>query len=106
MYFNFLADTVTQSPIDPLGGWTAIILQAGAFGLLTYVVVYLAPKALRDATAEREARDKMFNDLVMALQTKFEARNDKMIDSINQQTRVLQDAMGRICQGGIPQRKG
>jgi hypothetical protein len=38
--------------IDPSSGWASLVLQGGAFGLLTYVVTVLAPKALVDAKAE------------------------------------------------------
>lgn len=52
----FAIDPVTTVQ-GPLGGWDVVILQFGAFGLLTYVIVVLAPQILRELMAERKQRD-------------------------------------------------
>lgn len=63
-----------------------LILQAGAFGLLCWVVIVLAPNMLRDARQERESRDTRFEQLVNTLQARNDARNDAIVASIQSQT--------------------
>lgn len=74
---------------DPLGGWASIILQAGAFGLLTYVVVVLFPRTMKEQTEERERRDKSFSTIVSSLQHEFERRNERIEKAIRDQTITL-----------------
>ena len=81
------------APADPLAMWGGLILQGGAFGLLTYIVVVFAPRVMRDAREERESRDKAFSSTIDALQTRFEARNQEVITSIKEQTQILATAL-------------
>jgi hypothetical protein len=74
---------------DPFGGWGTMILQAGAFGLLTYVVVFMYPRASKEAREERESRDQLFSGMVHTLQEKFEERNEKIVASVEKQTQAL-----------------
>lgn len=74
---------------DPLGGWMQVVLQAGAFGLLSYIVIVLYPRATKDARDERAVRDESFTSLVSALQEKFENRNTLLADSIREQTKAI-----------------
>lgn len=98
---------VTSVVNAPLDGWAQIILQAGSFGLLAYVVVVLVPKAMKDARDEREKaaqscreereaaaqasrdgreRDKVENrelvNRIASSQTRMEARSVAALESV------------------------
>lgn len=61
----------------------SLILQAGAFGLLAWIVVYMYPHQVREARAERETRDQRFEALVILIQDKFDERHRAAIDAIH-----------------------
>lgn len=86
------ADTAT-----PLGGWGSLVLQGGAFGLLTYIVAYLAPQLMKESRKEREARDQLFNTVMDALQTRFDDRNravvKEIVGAVKDQTQILATAL-------------
>ena len=71
---------------DPLGGWASIILQAGAFGLLAYVVIWMFPSVMKDQAEERIARDRHFAMIVASLQVEFGKRNERIENAIRDQT--------------------
>jgi hypothetical protein len=97
----FAVDPVTTTVQGPLGGWDVVVLQFGAFGLLSYVIVILAPQLLRelmadrkardqseleertkrdkDAREERQAREMTFVNVVTVLESKFGERNSQVI---------------------------
>lgn len=93
-------------PSDP---WTAC-LQAGAFGLLTYIVVWMYPKSQREAREEREIREKhieklmetarqerreerdRFEGMVAEIHVQFNTRNDRIIAAVKDQTKELKEA--------------
>jgi hypothetical protein len=50
---------LAQQAGEPLNGWGSLVLQTGFGGLLTYVIVRLAPAMLRESREEREGRDKL-----------------------------------------------
>ncbi len=75
-----------QAVGDPSVGWGSLILQAGAFGLLTYIVIVLYPKQQKDVREERERRDDVFKSMLDTLQTKFEDRNREIVSALKEQT--------------------
>lgn len=83
---NLLAQTVVADPVAP---WGALILQGGAFALLAYIVIVLAPRMLTEAIKERQQRDESFSLLVGAIQDRFEVRNREIILALQEQTRIL-----------------
>lgn len=78
---------------DPLGVWGGLILQGGAFALLTYVVVRLAPMALKEAREEREKRDATFQAVITGLEVKFDERSEKIVRAVEAQTQSLASAV-------------
>lgn len=70
----------------PLGGWGNLILQGGAFGLLTYIVVWMYPQSQKVNREEREKRDASFATLATVMQEHFETRNNFLIRAIQDQT--------------------
>jgi hypothetical protein len=97
---------IAQTAID--GGWPNLILQAGSFGLLAILVVWLGPNLFKELRAEREARDVRFENIVSMLQHKFEERNnaliamienqhDSWIDEMRRHTETLKEVSSRIC---------
>lgn len=111
LYLLAQAAPVVPPVPDPLAGWGTLLLQGGAFGLLCIVVVYLAPKAMKEAKEERAARDATFQALVELMQTKFEDRNKLMTAAIekqtvslmgemSKQTDILEMALRNVCKAG------
>lgn len=86
---SIFAQVAAPAPMDSVSPWASLLLQGGAFGLVTYIVVKLYPAAAREARAEREARDAMFSTTIQMLQTKFDERSDRIIGSISDQTDTL-----------------
>lgn len=93
-----------QAGADPFAGWFTAVIQAGSFGLLTVIVVILAPKMSREAREERNTRDKdwreerqnrdaQFLAALTSVQTGFAERNRLLADTINNQTRTLVEAL-------------
>lgn len=91
-------------------GIMSVVIQGGALSLLAYVIVYLAPRLLREEReeralrekeyrAEREARDDKFERIVSSNEVKFEQRSAAMVTSINDQTRVIAGSIER--QNGV-----
>ena len=79
--------------IEPLGGWGQLMIQAGAFGLLTYIVVFLFPTMRKEERDEREKRDAAFQAVIDALHEKFDERNSSIVDAVKDQTISLTTAM-------------
>ncbi len=82
-----LAQTVPAVPVvpvppDPLGGWGTLVLQGGAFALLAWIVMRLAPAVLKDAREEREKRESIFTAVIGALQDRQDTRNKEIVDAI------------------------
>ena len=75
--------------VDSLGGWGSLVLQAGAFGLLTYIVIFSFPTYTKEVREERERREVAFTGLIDALQTKFGDRNALLRAAIELQTEKL-----------------
>lgn len=71
---------------DPVGGWGSLVLQAGAFGLLAYIVTMLYPRQQKEIREEREKRDQMFMNMIDVLQNKFNERNERISQAIKDQT--------------------
>jgi hypothetical protein len=86
---------------SPLQGWAAVLLQGGAFALVVYMVVVLFPQTHKEVVAEREA-------LINTLQTKFDERNNRLVDIENRQNVILEEVkavLNRIeakGKGGVP----
>ena len=74
---------LAQAASNPAEFWPTFVIQAGAFGLLTYIVVFLAPKIIQETKEERLARDQRFESIVLAMQTRFEERNNKIIEALD-----------------------
>lgn len=70
---------------DPAAAWSQLIIQGGAFGLLVYIVVRLAPRIIDETKKERESRDIRFEALINLMQLKFEERNAKIVQAISDQ---------------------
>lgn len=70
----------------PPDGWPALLLQAGSFGLLSILVVYIGPKFFKELRHEREARETRFESMLILLQSKFEERNTAVVAAIKSQT--------------------
>ena len=90
----------SQVATDPLGGWASLILQGGAFALLTYIIVYMWPKESSNARDERIKREVVFtaaledmsakfDKLVTTMNNKFDARNDRVVVALEKQTETL-----------------
>lgn len=111
----------TEAIADPMSGWPSLILQGGAFMLLAYVVIRIAPSMMKDMRDERETRDLRFERVVALLQTSFLERNatildaikrqtDSWVDEIRSNTKALQEATRNVCRypygpnsSGLPQ---
>lgn len=93
---NLIAQT------DPLNGWFGVILQGGAFALLTYIVVWMAPDALKQAREERQSRDAIFSAIIDVIQLKTDERNKELIEAIRSQTTTLTVAIGNSCRYPAP----
>jgi F0F1-type ATP synthase membrane subunit b/b' len=85
-----------------------VLLQFGAFGALLWIVFALAPKHLKEAAderklameataKERQDRDRRFNKLMVMMHKKFDARNDKIVAAVKEQTKELIQEMGQSC---------
>jgi type II secretory pathway pseudopilin PulG len=74
---------------DPLGGWMTVVIQGGALGLLAVLIIYILPREAENNRKEREAREILQNRTLETLQEKFETRNAKIVDAIENQTRTL-----------------
>lgn len=74
---------------EQFGGWMQLLLQGGAFALLAYIVVQLAPRLMSESRRERENREANFAALINTMQEKFETRNQILASSIVEQTRRL-----------------
>ncbi len=86
--------------IEPLGGWGGLVLQFGAFGLLTYIVTILLPAHDRTVSEERKGwqeerwnRDKMFMSALAGLSDTISKAIDKQTDGINRHI----DASIEVC---------
>lgn len=104
--------------VDPVSGWIQVILQGGAFALLTYIVVKQFPwwfqearierkecgeerqkamQAFQSVIAELQAENKQDRELMSAehrevilrLQAEFAERNRLLAASIKDQTKEL-----------------
>lgn len=97
-----LAQVVAPEP------WVQLVIQVGSLGLLAYIVIVLAPTAIREARAEREAREKLFAELTHLQQAKFDDRSGAIeaavqgntatiSKAIAQQTKDINGKLGSIC---------
>ncbi len=83
---------------DPLGGWGSLGLQGTAMALLAYIVVKLAPAALKDAREEREKREATVNVMINAMQE----RQDVLINALQDRQDVRQrESAATITQGVV-----
>jgi len=89
--------------------WLTIIIQAGSFGLIVFIVTVMWPRSQKEAREERESRDRRFETMIEALHAKFSDRNDKLVATIESQTERLLAAGLMVCpfkdQVEIPQLK-
>lgn len=81
--------TETQPAIP----WLQLVVQCGALGLLTWIITRTLPEISRAAREERESKDRMYHDLIAALQTQFAARNQAITEGLDRQTRALTDRL-------------
>lgn len=99
------ADKVSTDLTPALG---QLLLQAGSFGLLCWIVVVLAPRMQKDAAAERRERDLLNAQTLKLLQDGFDLRSKEMnlglkeqtvtiCTEIRQNTSKTVEAMDRIC---------
>ena len=75
--------------LSALGGWPQLVLQGGAFGLLTYIVVRLVPQQMQISAEERTARDTRFVEALTALEVKRDAQIERLIGATTEQTRSI-----------------
>ena len=76
--------------MEGLPVWFNVVMQLGAFGLLTVVVVVIAPRFLAEARKERESRDDRFEKITVALREGFQA-------ALREQTVALERALTSVC---------
>lgn len=88
--FNLFAQ---MPPTDPITAWGSLFLQAGAFGLLVYIVVRLYPQTAKESREERELRDKLFSQIVSGQEVKFDERNKNVVLAIKEQTVAFKEAL-------------
>lgn len=79
-----------------------VVLQAGAFGLLTYIVIYAFPKYESDNRAERSEQRAQFVKALADQEAMGEKRLTMIREAIEDQTDKLTDALGsdpqKLCQ--------
>lgn len=73
---------------------TQLALQGGALALLFVVVIWLYPREAKAAREERATRDARFEQLVALMQNKFDERNSRVVQAIQEQTATLNRSMG------------
>ncbi len=83
---------------DP--GWFSLVIQVGAFGLLTYMVVVMYPKQQKDLRDEREKRDKLFLAMITDLQARFTERNALVVDAMKEETRLSREMLDNLTRKG------
>lgn len=100
---------------DALTPWMSLTLQAGAFGLLVYIVVRLYPSEAKEARDERERREtrlqaitnvyaETMQEVVDKLQRGFEDRNSKVVAALEKQTERMEAALkesGNVIEGAV-----
>jgi hypothetical protein len=69
--------------------WFNVILQGGAFALLTYIVIVMGPSTFRDNRIERETRDRRFEDIIRLMQERFAERSNQIVAAIEKQTALI-----------------
>ena len=91
----FFAEVTPPVNIDPLGGWASLILQGGAFVLLTYMITVLIPKEMKLAREERERQAGQFKTIVDDLNSKFDDRNGHIVNAVEKQSAILVGSFDR-----------
>lgn len=91
--------------------WLALVIQGGALALLAIVVVWIQPRQHKEDQEERERREQRMqtmstlfastiNEVVNTLQTRFQERNDKIIQqmdkNIDRMERALKESGNQI----------
>lgn len=79
-----------------------VVLQAGAFGLLTYIVIYAFPKYESDNRQERDDQRRQFTVALSEQNAAHERHLGIIKEAIDEQTDKLTDALGsdpqKLCQ--------
>jgi hypothetical protein len=94
---SVLLAQATPPGVDALPPWLGVVVQFGSFGLVVYVIVYAAPRWLKEAREERESREAAYRaerketiDATAAMveknQRHSEDRNREIVASIDRQT--------------------
>jgi len=101
-----------QAEVSPLPPWLSLVIQGGSFALVALIVLYLYPKLAADAREDRNTREDKWHTLLVALQEKFDERNDKVAAAFDRQTITLtnsfadaakriESSMTNICRGKL-----
>jgi hypothetical protein len=97
---------LAQVQADPFGGWGGLLLQGGAFVLLAYIVIVLAPRMFKESRDEREKRDALFQSVLTDLTKSHDNRTTAIIGAIHEQTDAMTKAMASVCQAAHANRRG
>jgi hypothetical protein len=87
---------VPAVPPDPFSGWGSLLLQGGAFVLLAYMVIRLAPQLFKEMREEREARDTKFATAIDNLQNKYDERNESITQTIAATSKDANDVIREL----------
>lgn len=77
---SIIAQALPNALLDP--SWASLIIQGGAFLLLSYVVVFMAPNFMREGREERAMLLDRFEKSLANIQTEFDKRNTAMLAAI------------------------
>lgn len=78
--------------------WPSLLIQGGAFALLTYIVTVMAPKILAASISEREARDLRFIAAIELLNSGFAERARETSAAAELQAKILASAVNTQSQ--------
>lgn len=81
---------------EVLPTWSDTAIQYGAFGLLTYIVVWMYPRAAADARAERENRDRLLTEAL-------KNQTATITDAIAEQTKSFGRMVSSLRKGHPPE---
>jgi hypothetical protein len=85
-----------------------LVSNYGSLVLVAYIIIWVYPTARREERAEREKRateereererrDVRFAEMIAAIHTEFNERNQKIIGAIEKQTGLLTRSLGSVC---------